>query len=539
MSLQQDLLRSEAYPGVDGARLELVQTHISWVFLLDNDVFKVKRPVFFGFLDFRSIEARKAACEAEVRLNTRLAAGIYLGVVPIVIDSEGRHRVGGQGVGGRGVGGQDGSVVDWAVHMRRLPETRRADHLLERGELIPEIVDALASRIARFHADAALVEQNVQWGSAAAVTSCVEDNFAETESTITRYLSQEEAEDIKRWQRAFLEDHAGLFDQRIAAGKVRDGHGDLRLEHVYVTGDPSPTIIDCIEFSDRFRYADTCSDVAFLSMDLAAHGRVDLAERLLARYARDANDFDLFALVDFYESYRAFVRGKISSLVAEDDSIDWPAKKQAHDDARRYFLLALSSRRRPLLSPSVIAVGGLIASGKSTLADGVGSQLNAPIVDADRTRKAMLGVMPDHPVHEAAWRGAYDPEVTEKVYREVLRRADVVLASGRPVVIDASFRAGAQRSAARDLANAHGAPFLLVECRVDPQIAKRRLEQRSRGPAVSDGRLAIFDAFAAEFEAVTELSDREHMVVDTGRDLHVTLAQVKERLNVWPEGLRG
>jgi aminoglycoside phosphotransferase family enzyme len=327
MSLQQDLLRSEAYPGVDAARVELVQTHISWVFLLKSDVFKVKRPVFFGFLDFRSIDARKAACEAELRLNTRLSAGIYLGVVPIVIDSDGRHRV----------GGQEGRVVDWAVHMRRLPESRRADYLLERGELIPEIVDALASRIARFHAEAALVEQHVQWGSAAAVASCVEDNFAETESSITRYLSREETEDIKRWQRAFLEDHAGLFDQRISEGRVRDGHGDLRLEHVYVTGDPSPTIIDCIEFSDRFRYADTCSDIAFLSMDLAAHGRVDLAERLLARYARDANDFDLFALVDFYESYRAFVRGKISSLVAEDDSIDWPAKKQAHDDDTSFW----------------------------------------------------------------------------------------------------------------------------------------------------------------------------------------------------------
>ena len=165
--------------------------------------------------------------------------------------------------------------------------------------------------------------------------------------------------------------------------------------------------------------------------------------------------------------------------------------------------------------------------------------MSAPIVDADRTRKALLGVMPEHPVHEAAWRGAYDPEFTETVYREVLRRAGVVLASGRPVVIDASFRSRALRSAARDLANVNGAPFLMIECRVDPRIAKARLDERSRGPAVSDGRLAIFESFASEFEAVTELSDREHMVVDTGRDLHVTFAQVKERLNVWPEGLRG
>jgi aminoglycoside phosphotransferase family enzyme/predicted kinase len=528
-SLPQDLLRSEAYPGVDASHIELVQTHISWVFLLKNEVFKVKRPVALGFLDFRSVDARKAACEAELRLNRRLAADTYLGVVPITLDADGQHRV----------GERTGRVVDWAVHMRRLPETRRADNLLRRGELTPEMVDALASRIAGFHAATVADDQFTHFGSAAAVASCVEDNFAETESTITGYVSGAEADEIKRWQRAFLDDQARLFDQRIAAGRVRDGHGDLRLEHVYVAGDPSPTIIDCIEFNDRFRYADTCSDVAFLSMDLAAHGRVDLAERFLARYARDANDFDLYALVDFYESYRAFVRGKISSLVADDESIEWPARKQTRDDARRYFLLALSSRRRPLLGPSVIAIGGIIASGKSTIADAVGSWMNTPIVDADRTRKALLGVTPDHPVHEAAWQGSYDPQVTETVYREVLRRAGVVLASGRPVVIDASFRSRAFRSAARDLANASGAPFLLIECRVDPQIAKTRLDERARAPAVSDGRRAILEAFAAEFEAVTELSDREHMVVDTGRDLQVTLAEVKKRLNLWPDGLAG
>jgi aminoglycoside phosphotransferase family enzyme/predicted kinase len=529
MSLHEDLLRPDAYPDVAAVSVELVQTHISWVFLLKNDVFKVKRPVVLGFLDFGSIEARKAACEAELRLNARLAGGIYLDVVPIVRDHDGRHRV----------GGPPGSIVDWAVHMRRLPEARRADHLLQRGELTAEIVDGLAARIARFHADAAADECNMQFGSAAAVASCVEGNFAETASTMTRYVRQDEADEIKRWQRAFLQDHARLFDQRIAAGRVRDGHGDLRLEHVYVAGDPSPLIIDCIEYNDRFRYADVCSDVAFLSMDLAAHGRVDLAERLLSRYARDSNDFDLFALVDFYESYRAYVRGKIASIVADDESIAWSARKQAHDDARRYFLLALSSHRRPLLGPSVIVVGGLIASGKSTIAEAISSRMNAPIVDADRTRKAMLGVTPHHPVHEPAWRGAYDPEVTAKVYGEVLRRASVVLASGRPVVIDASFRSQALRSAARDVAIAKGAPFLFVECRVDRQLAKARLEERSRGPAVSDGRLAIFDAFAAEFEPVTELSDREHIAVDTERDLQVTLAQLNERLNLWPEGLSG
>jgi aminoglycoside phosphotransferase family enzyme/predicted kinase len=527
MTLQEDLLRPEAYLEFDATRVELVQTHISWVFLLKNDVLKIKRPVVLGFLNFGSIEARKAACEAEVRLNARLAAGIYLGVVPVMTGPDGKHRI----------GGPPGRVVDWAVHMKRLPETQRADELLRRGELTIDLVDALAARIARFHAEAATNEQNMQFGSAAAVGSCIEDNFAETASTATRYLRHEELDEIQRWQRAFLRDNARLFEERIALGKVRDGHGDLRLEHVYVAGDPPPTIIDCIEFSDRFRYADVCSDVAFLSMDLAAHGRVDLAERLLSRYARDSGDFDLFVLVDFYESYRAYVRGKIASLVAADESVPWSGRKQAQDDARRYFLLALSSHRRAFLDPSVIAVGGLIASGKSTIADAISARMNAPVVEADRTRKAMLGLPPDQPVHEAAWQGPYDEGMTDKVYLELFRRASVVLASGRSVVIDASFRSRAHRSAARELASANRVPFSFVECRVDRELAKGRLEARSHGPTVSDGRLEIFDAFAAQFEPVTELSEREHITLDTGRDLHVTLDQLNERLNVWPAGL--
>lgn len=527
MNLEDDLLRPEAFPDFDASSIERVQTHISWVFLLRDDVFKVKRPVVFGFLDFGSSDKRRAACEAELKLNARLASGIYLGVVPIVQESDGRHRV----------GGPPGRIVDWAVHMKRLPDAVRADLVLRRDELSLEIVDGIAERIAQFHANAAIDEAKAHYGSATAVAKCVEDNFNETAATLTRYVRPDEAEEIQRWQRAFVRDHARLFEQRIAAGKVRDGHGDLRLEHVYLAGDPSPTIIDCIEFNDRFRHADVCSDVAFLSMDLAAHGRVDLAERLLARYAREASDFDLFALVDFYESYRAYVRGKVASIVASDEALDWPARQRAEDEARRYFLLALASNRRPLLGPSVIAIGGVIASGKSTIADAAGARLSAPVVDADRTRKAMLGVTPHHPVHDPAWQGAYDPELTERVYAEVLRRARVVLASGRPVVVDASFRSQAHRRAARELARAHGAPFLFVECRVDRQVAMSRLEARARGPAVSDGRTAIFDAFAAQFEPVTELGEGEHLVLDTSQDLALTLTRLSARLNVWPEGL--
>jgi aminoglycoside phosphotransferase family enzyme/predicted kinase len=525
-SLKADLLRPEAYAPLPAARVELAETHVSQVFLIDRDVFKVKRPVDLGFLDFTTLERREAACRAEVELNTRLASDVYRGVVPIRRGPDGHARLGG-----------DGPLLDWAVHMRRLPDECRADVMLERGQLDAPAVDAIAARLARFHAGARADAEVARFGSPDAIARNVEENFAQTAGVMEAYAPGE-APEIVRWQTAFLRGHRALFERRAATGHVRDGHGDLRLEHVYLEGpgDGAPTIIDCIEFNDRFRFADVCADVAFLSMDLEAHGRVDLAERLLARYAREANDFDLYALVDFYESYRAFVRAKVSAILAADPDVEPDARARAAAQARRHFVLAMAADRRSLLLPAVIAVGGIIASGKSTIAAHVADEMSAPVVDADRTRKAMMGVEAHQPLHEAAWAGAYDPGFTERVYAETLRRAGVVLDSGRPVVIDASFRSPAMRAAAAELARSRGFPFRFVECRADPDVCRSRLSERERTVTVSDGRLAIFDAFRASFEPVDELSPTEHIVIDTTRPLDESLGMLRAHLETWPIG---
>lgn len=525
MDLKADLLRPEAYGDRRPTRIELIETHISWVLLLDRDVFKVKKPVDLGFLDFRSIDQRKLACEAEVRLNTRLASGVYRGVVPIRSGEDGHGRIDGIG-----------PIVDWAVHMARLPDEGRADLMLARGALRDDAIDVLAKRIAAFHAAARSDAGTARFGTSEAVASNIAENFAQTRDAVGKYLSVEDADEIVRWQTAFVRGHDALFAQRIAACRVRDGHGDLRLEHVYFGSSGPPTVIDCIEFSDRFRFGDVCGDIAFLSMDLAAHGRVDLAERLLARYAREANDFDLYALVDFYESYRAYVRGKVAAIVAADEGLDLDARQRAERAARLYFLLALSADRRSVLLPAVVAVGGIIGSGKSTVADRVAAEMSAPVIDTDRTRKAMMGVDASCPVHHAAWQGAYDPACTEKVYAEVLRRADVVLASGRPVVLDASFGSRDMRQAAQDLACRHNVAFRFIECRADPSVCRSRLAARAGAHGVSDGRLEIFDAFCARVEPVVELSPDDHIVLDTTRPLEESIAAVRPRIDAWPPG---
>lgn len=526
MSLRERLLDRAAYPPeCGGVEVQLIETHLSWVFLVGRDVYKVKKPVQFSFVDFSTLASRRAACDAEVVLNGRLSPEVYLGVVPIV-EISGALRVGG-----------DGPPVEYAVHMRRLSDDVRGDVLASRGELRDDEIDRWAELLARFHEGARCDAHTTSFGTVASILGNVEENFAQTREVLERRITPAEANEIRGYQRAFLETHGALFDARCTAGRVRDGHGDLRLEHVYV--DPAgPTIIDCIEFNERFRFADVAADLAFLSMDLRWHARVDGAERLMAKYARASNDYDLYALVDFYESYRAFVRGKVCSMLEADEGASDELRERAATDARRYFRLALAAERPPLLAPRVVAIGGWMAAGKSTIAELVGDLLAAPILDADRTRKSMLGVASTRFVGESAWKGAYDPAFTEHVYAELYRRAGVVLDAGRSVVLDASFRSPGMRAAARALAEKHGTPFLMIECRAPVAVCRQRLAARERGAHVSDGRLQVFDDFLARFEAVTEIVAAEHLVLDTTTPLFALAARLRGALPTWPQDLR-
>ncbi len=522
--LVADLLRPEAYPAPHPAVVELRETHISRVFLTEGEVFKIKKPVRFAFLDFTTLAARRRACEAEVILNARLAAGTYLGLVPVRRDHAGRHHF-----------GPEGEVVDWAVHMLRLPDALRADERLAAGTLTPAHIDAAASMLADFHARARCDAATSEHATIDAIARNVRDNFAEVDASREGLLTAAQAREIERWQLDFLRDRSRVFERRRERDRIREGHGDLRLEHLYIGDHHELTIIDCVEFSERFRCADVCADIAFFSMDLAAHGRVDLAERFLARYARAADDYDIYALVDFYEGYRAYVRGKVSTLTSRQATGD--VRERALADARRHFALSLAVGRRALLEPVVVAVGGVIASGKSTIADLLGDRLSAPVIDADRTRKQLMGLAPTMHDNSAAFEGPYDPSMTDRVYAEMMLRASTVLESGRPVVLDASFRTEELRRAARDLAAEHHVPFLFIDCQASADVCRERLRRRERETSVSDGRLAIFDAFRARVQPATELPPEERLVIDTERPLEHTLAVLDEHLATWPRGL--
>jgi aminoglycoside phosphotransferase family enzyme/predicted kinase len=530
-AIEQDLLLPAAYPSPAPREVRRIDTHISWVFLAGDRAFKVKRPVRFPFLDFQAREARLLACREEVRCNARLAPGVYRGVVPVRRGLDGALRFGREGEEGRG------EVVDWAVEMDRLPDALRADVRLARGGLDAEDIGRIADHLAAFHRTARADGATAAWGAPELVWRAMEENFASFGDVDASVLAPAQLVRIRDEQRRGFEACEGLLARRAEAGFVRECHGDLRLEHVYERPDGTFVVLDAIEFSESLRCVDVACDIAFLAMDLAFHGRVDLAERLLARYARASDDYDIFALVDLFIGYRACVRAKIALAMARDAALPEEARATHLAEARRYLLLAVAETRRPVIAPSVTAVGGLIATGKSTVADALGLALGAPVVDADRARKSLLGVAPTQPLTEAPFQGSYGRGVTDAVYAEMLRRARVVLTSGRPVVLDASFRSRELRREARAIAAQHGAPFRFVECRAPRATCLERLERRARAPSVSDGRAAIADAFAASWEPVVWLSGNEHLVVDTSRPEADTQRSLRAWLDTWPRGL--
>jgi aminoglycoside phosphotransferase family enzyme/predicted kinase len=509
------------------AGFALIETHISRVFLRAADVYKLKRPVSLGFLDFSTLALREQACLAEVELNRRLSADVYLGVVAVVRQPTGtlafveRDEQRAEG---------DAHVLEWAVHMRRLDDRQRADSLLAAGSFGVRDVKTIAVTIAAFHRAAAVSEAIAKFASPESIEYNVRENFVQIAEHAAAYLSADEHAQLVAYQTRFLADQREHLVARARAGFVRDGHGDLRLEHCYRGDDGAYAIIDCIEFNERFRYGDVCADLAFLAMDLSYHGRPELADSFVAAYAHASSDYGVYALLDFYQSYRATVRAKVSTFLANDDGVSEATRQRAQHEARRYFLLAITAGQRPLRAPRLLVTFGLIASGKSTVAAALAERLGAAQLSADYTRKELLGLRPEQPRHEAAFSGAYDSSFTEQVYATLFTRAALILRTGRCVVLDATFRSRAQREQARELASKLAADLLFVECHCDRALAMERLRTRADGASASDGRAEIYDAFAASFEPASELTPATHLSLDTAQPLAATLTRIYAEL---------
>ena len=325
--LIQALLDPKAYPDPPG-QVEMVQTQISYVFLAGDYVYKIKKPVDMGFLDYTTLGKRLIYCRKEVELNRRLCPDAYLGVVTVTRDN-GRIRIGGKG-----------RVEEYAVKMLRLPQDAMMDVLLSENKVTPKMVEDVAAIIAEFHRRAAKSSAINKFGSIETITQIIDENFDQTEKYFDIIITRETFQRIKAYAKDFLKANTPLFNKRIANGQIRDCHGDLHAAHICFHR--GICIYDCIEFIDRLRYTDVAADVAFLAMDLDHYGRTDLSQTFVNAYVLESGDKELMKLLNFYKCYRAYVRGKVGCFQYDDQYISASEKEKIITNAQTYFKLAES-----------------------------------------------------------------------------------------------------------------------------------------------------------------------------------------------------
>ena len=492
------LLEPAAYPQPPSA-VELRQTHISYVFLAGDVVYKTKKPVDFGFIDQLAPETRERFCHAEVELNRRLAPDVYLGVVPVVRTPDGGYALEGDPAAGE--------VVEWAVKMRRLPDERTLDRLLAAGRTPPDLLPELVQRLIAFHEAAAVVPDDPSFAGAAGVRAWWEREYGEAEGFIGDTWQPAHAEATRAFVEAAIGRDAALFDQRLASGRVVEGHGDLRCAHIYLLDDAADeiAIVDCIEFSDwfQFRYLDVGYDVAFLAMDLEARGHPGLGDELAGRYCAAAHDETFGVLQPLHRAFRAFVRGKVESIGAHAPEVPEPQQRELAASAAAYFELAASYAERRA-APQVVAMSGLPASGKSTVAGALACRIGAAYLSSDTVRKQLAGLDPRERAGDEFRAGLYSSAMTDRTYAELRRRAATHLAAGRPVVLDAMHGRESERAAARALAAEHGVPHLIAELRLDDAAARERIAGREGDPLrTSDASWEVYEAQRDGFEAIT------------------------------------
>jgi aminoglycoside phosphotransferase family enzyme/predicted kinase len=495
--------------------VEVRQTHLSAAVLVGDTVYKVRKPVNLGFVDFTTLDKRKHDCDEEVRLNRRLAPAVYRGVVPITIE-DGHMRVDGPG-----------EPIEWAVEMVRLPDDATLKARIARDEVTVAQIEALARRLAEFHRTAARGEHIARYGRFDVVAGNARENFAQTASHVGVTVRQPLYDRVRELTERALSDLKPLIEARAARGVPCDTHGDLHLSHVYLFPDRAPpddlVVIDCIEFAERFRYADPVADLAFLVMDLAFHGRRDLAAACADAYFVASGDEEGRKLLPFYVAYRAVVRAKVEGMQAADPEVPESQRGLRRFSAEAHWRLALGTLEDPLRRPALVLVGGLPGTGKSTLARGLAQAANFTVIRSDEVRKELAGIA----VTEKG-EGIYTPEWTSRTYVECGRRAEAMIRDGGRAIVDASFAPGRWRAAFLVRPVQLAVPAVLLVCRLDPAVARERIRAR-RGDA-SDADERVYDELAAKWDPAIPKYERPTVEIDTtdaGRALEQALSVLR------------
>ncbi|RPI45603.1 MAG: aminoglycoside phosphotransferase [Betaproteobacteria bacterium] len=500
--LIQALLDPRCYPH-PVAEVRLLETHISWLLLTGAYAYKIKKPVCLEFVDFQTLELRHHYCLEELRLNRRYAPQLYLDVVPIT-GSEAHPSVAGAG-----------EAIEYAVKMREFSQDDLLDRRLSRGSLGPLQIDKLADACARFHATAAIAP--ARYGTAAALLAPALANFATIRSLSSDARSRERISELERWTCAEHARNTTVFRARKRAGRIRECHGDLHLGNIALI-DGEPTLFDCIEFNESFRWIDVMNEMAFAVMDLTARGRPDYARRLRNRYLEAGGDYAGLAVAPFYLVYRALVRAKVDCIRASQPDIAAPARALQWEDFTERLGLAESFARpgRPFLAITC----GLAGSGKTHASQSALERIDAIRIRSDVERKRLCGLEPCAPSGSAMDSGIYSQRMSDRTFARLAKLAKTVIAAGYPVIVDAAFIRRDRRAPFQRLAASLGVPFVIISCRADEEVLAERIAQRQ-----AEGR----DASEATLEVLREQQRRAQALDDTEREQAVVVDSADPR----------
>lgn len=465
--------------------LRLVETHSAVLLFMGDRVYKVKKAVDLGFLDHTSREARLVACQEEVRLNRRLNPDVYLGVADVIAP--------------------DGTPCDHMVVMRRMPADRSLTRCVVQGEDVDDALRAIARAIAGLHAAGDVTPSQRRLASLGALRSMWRESFAQLRAC---GVDTDDSRAVEALAEQYLAGRAPLFDRRIADGRIRDGHGDLMADDIYLLPD-GPRILDCLEFDARFRISDVVADVAFLAMDLERMGRPDLGRRFLDLYREMAGDTWPPSFAHHHIAYRAHVRAKVAAFQG--------AQALAGGHATTADLLATARRHLRWGQVRLVLVGGLPGTGKSTVAEAIADELDAVVLRTDEVRlRIPAGRGPDR----------YSDANVAAVYDETAREAEALLGLGHHVVLDATWSAAPPRAAARAVARRTASELLELRCTCPADLAVRRITTRGeQGASSSEATPAVAAALADRFAPWPEA-----VALDTTGPLPTTVATALEAL---------
>ena len=514
--LVQALSNADCYPHAVGS-ISVIETHISFVVLTGEFAYKIKKSVDLGFLDFSTREQRRFFCGEELRLNRRLAPDLYLGVVAIG-GTLAQPRIEGAG-----------EAIEYAVKMREFPQTSLLDRVVRRGELSPWQLDCLAGTIADFHARIGRAGPMQGYGSPGAIRAPMAQNFGQLRALLGATEDRVELDKIEAWSERECQRLRECFSARLESGFVRECHGDLHLGNIVLI-DNEPQVFDCIEFNPNLRWIDVISEVAFLVMDLAEHGRVDYARRFLDRYLELSGDYAGLEVLDFYLVYRAMVRAKISRMRAMQHAL----ARNERDAALAVYNAYLAFAQRAMAPrPRMLAIThGVSGSGKTFVSQAVLEALGVVRVRSDVERKRIYELPPLAQSGSGLGTGLYGEEATRATYRELLREARLIATRGFPVIVDATFLRRSQRDAFRALAGDLGVPFVILDCTAPDNVLRERVASRAAiGADASEATLAVLDSQSRGGDALSAGEEAAAIHVDTtAGDLQCVLERIGQRL---------